>query len=131
LEVLGMRRIPSQGIDRPGAGTGTEAGAQAVLQVHESRELPVREREHIGYFEEFLADPVGDAWPKGLGARIFTTDLPPDQTGRLLGVAGKRALVLTEPLVLNKGHRSVTVNASTRRPVRVTTMLQMIEGREA
>jgi hypothetical protein len=90
----------------------------------------VERRQHIGYFEEFLLLRGEQDWPKGLGFIAYPVDLPPEQQGRPLGFAGRRELVLTADVVLQKGHRpGVIVRASPQRPKRVTTMLQRMEGK--
>lgn len=74
-------------------------------------------------FEEFLIDEPG-AYPKCLGVKLHESN--PD--GRLYGYAGLRQFTLTESVTLNKGHRQVVIKASPKRPLRVRTMLQMLEG---
>lgn len=76
------------------------------------------------YFEEFITR-VEDGQPKCLGMRI----LEGNPEGRTLGFYGRQELTLTAPLVLKKGHREVTVKASDKKPLRVHTMLHMVEGR--
>ncbi len=88
------------------------------------------ERECFGYFEEFLLDRGDAVWPKGLGALIYPVQLPPEQQGRKLGYAGKRVFVVTEPITLHKGHKVVTYKASPKKPLKVSTQLQRLEGRE-
>ncbi len=84
--------------------------------------------EHIGYFEEFLlVRPQGTA--KGLGSRNYSTHLPQEQQGRTLGAYGRRDFEVVEPITLNKGHRQVTYKASVRKPLRVFTFLNKLEGK--
>ena len=68
--------------------------------------------------------------PKTLGVRQLPLELPEDQQGRILGVQGRRDFDLTENVTLHKGHRQVTYKASSKKPIRVSTMLQKLEGRE-
>lgn len=83
---------------------------------------------HLGYFEEFIAKREG-CTPKTLGVRQFDLTLPESQQGRLLGVRGWREFDVTETITLQKGHRQVTYKASIKKPIRVATMLQKLEGR--
>ena len=88
------------------------------------------EREHLGYFEEFLLLLPNGCLPKGMGSRIFPIELPRDQNGRKLGFAGRREFTVTETIILNKGHRQVAYKASQQKPLQVSTMLQRMEGKE-
>lgn len=83
-------------------------------------------RRLVGYFEEFIT--VSEK-PRGLGAVFYPVDLPEGQRGRPLGHAGRRELVLTTDFTLRRGAGGTrTYRASGARPMRVWTMLQMIEG---
>lgn len=84
--------------------------------------------QHLGYFEEFMLSREG-CDPKGIGCRLLPLQLPEDQSGRVLGVYGRREFKLTETIVLQKGHREVTYKASVKHPLLVSTMLQKMEGR--
>ena len=90
----------------------------------------MKKRELLGYFEEFLALDRYGGRPVGMGWRDYPVELPPEQAGRKLGYAGLREFDLVETVTLAKGHRLVRYKASPERPVRVSTMLQMTEGRE-
>lgn len=85
--------------------------------------------EHLGYFEEFMLLRDG-CNPKGIGARMFPVELPPEQQGRTLGAYGKREFEVTQTITLSKGHRQVEYKASVKRPLRVSTMLQRLEGQK-
>ena len=76
------------------------------------------------FFEEFLIHD-GDKFPKCLGIRLVEANAD----NRTLGFYGKREFAITEPITLRKGHREVTYRASDKRPLKVRTMLQKLEGR--
>jgi hypothetical protein len=72
---------------------------------------PEDEFEIHGYFEE-LGVCSGDSF-RLLGTRSI--EKPVD---RPLGVAGRREYILTETVVLNKGHKQATIKASPAKPIR-------------
>lgn len=77
--------------------------------------------EVLGYFEEFL----DGATYKFLGVQKIES---PD---RAIGAAGKKEIVLTEPLHLVKGYKKipVVVKASPKQPRTVLAMIQVITGK--
>jgi hypothetical protein len=83
---------------------------------------------HLGYFEEFLRLREG-CTPQGMGVLELPLELPESQRDRVLGVYGRREFEVKETITLQKGHRQVTYKASAKRPLRVSTMLQKLEGR--
>lgn len=80
--------------------------------------------EHIAFFEEFLLNEPGMK-PKSLGVRRIEENAD----NRTLGVYGRREMVLMEPLVLEKCFKQIVVKASVKKPLRVQSMLQRLEGR--
>ncbi len=72
-----------------------------------------------GYFEELV-----DAKTFRL---IGTRNV--DQPERPLGSSGTAEIVITENVELRRGHKTVTLKASKRNPVRVHSTFQMICGR--
>jgi hypothetical protein len=76
------------------------------------------------YFEEFIANN-GDAYPKTLGVRRVAENTD----NRKLGSEGRREIILTEPIELIKGVNSVCYKFSPKKPQRVWTMLQKLEGK--
>lgn len=100
-----------------------------IQPVQPQRSMP-RPRELVGYFEEWLLNEE-DHTPRCLGVLHFPRELPPEQAGRPLGYAGLREFTMVEPFTLERGTGDKRrYAASVRRPVKVRTMLQMIEGRE-
>jgi hypothetical protein len=78
-----------------------------------------------GYFEEIIIEATGLDWPKCVGVRLVENN----DEGRLLGVAGKRELELTAPIEVMRCFKKIIIKASPKRPVRVVTYLQKLEGR--
>jgi len=79
--------------------------------------------EIVGFYEEFIAlDLLTGYGARTLGTRRVET------LDRVLGAAGRTELTLTEPLVLTKGAKQVTVKASKENPVKVAAMLQILCG---
>lgn len=76
--------------------------------------------ETLGHFEVVTDTTTGQI----LGTRNVTP-----APGRVCGFHGKLEVVLTEPTVLTRGHKTVTVKASRKAPLRVTTELQITCGR--
>lgn len=75
--------------------------------------------EVIGFTEELVECKTN----RLLGSRKITEPTRP------LGSKGMIEFDLTEPTVLNKGHKEVTVKASPKKPVRVFGMIQIVCGR--
>lgn len=76
------------------------------------------------FFEEFLRASEGLNAPKHMGIRRVESN--PDD--RPLCHAGKREFVLTEPITLQKGHKTVVYKASPKKPLRVITFLEIFHG---
>lgn len=76
-----------------------------------------------GYFEE-LGVKIGDSF-KSLGTR----EIPNPQPSRSLGVNGTRDYVITSPVVLTKGHKTVTIRASVNKPLVCFGVAQALCGR--
>ena len=88
----------------------------------ETQFVSVNAAQGAQYFEEFVeAYDGGDVRPKGLGVRIVR-----DAAQRKLGVDGARTFTLTEPIELMKCFKRVTVKASAKKPLKVTTYLYPI-----
>lgn len=80
------------------------------------------DKRHTGkFFEEFIT--CGDQ-PKCLGVRVVESNT----FDRPLGSAGIRYETLRSYTTLQRGHREVVIKASCKRPVKVFTMLQKLEG---
>lgn len=77
------------------------------------------------FFEEFVEFYDGEIHPKGLGVRCVMDNA----AGRKLGVAGANTFTLTEPIELMRCFRYVTLKASVRKPVKVTTYLYPLGDR--
>jgi hypothetical protein len=77
-----------------------------------------------GFFEEYIAEAVGTNWPKVLGWKILDANEAP----RPLGSLGIEKRILTAPITLKKGHKEITIKASSQRPITVTTMVQVLCG---
>src|SRR5579863_10107729 len=77
------------------------------------------------FFEEFIVHRGDGEWPRCAGTR-FVKD---NNENRPLGVAGRRDFTLTENVTLMRCFKEVILKASPKRPVRVTTYLQKLEGR--
>ena len=78
--------------------------------------------EIIGFYEEFLVDGVDSK--KCIGTRVV-----PYEPGRSLGYDGAKEIIITESLTLDSGHKKVYIKASATKPLMVTTMLNMLNGR--
>lgn len=77
--------------------------------------------EHLGHFEEVFCQTTG---------RMLGTRVVPDPGDRKLGYAGTMEdILVTAPLTLTRGHKTVTFPASPEKPLKVRTMLQVICGR--
>lgn len=76
-----------------------------------------------GYFEE-LSIQIGDSF-KVLGTR----SIPNPQPSRQLGVYGKVEHMLTESVVLTKGHKQVIIKASPEKPIHCTGVANALCGR--
>lgn len=68
-----------------------------------------------GFFETIVDDATG----KTLGTRHGVNPQP----GRVTGYNGARSETHTKPFQLTCGHKTVTIKASEKKPVRVTTFL--------
>lgn len=76
--------------------------------------------EVMGYFEEVMDARTG----KCLGTRRVDPD-----PARKCGYHGQREETATKPLVLQRGHKTITVFASAAKPLQVKTTLQILCGR--
>ena len=81
--------------------------------------------EVLGFFEEYIEAGVTGDWPKLLGVRVLKVDEAP----RALGSDGRVLQTLIAPIELKRGHKTVTVNASLRKPVGVFVMVQPLCGK--
>lgn len=77
--------------------------------------------EFLGYFVEYYDLEFN----RNLGIQVVREC--PD--GMLLGAIGAKEETLTVPIVLSKGHKTVTIKASKKRPLRVRKMVQLLCGR--
>lgn len=75
---------------------------------------------HHGFFETVTDVLTG----KILGNRFGVTP----ERDREVGYNGERVETWTEPVTLERGHRSVLVSASVKKPVRVRTILFRVSG---
>lgn len=73
-----------------------------------------------GFYEELLDIDKN----RQLGIRMVST------LDRPLGSEGRKIVVLTEPVELQKGMNKVVVKASSKKPVRCYSMLQVLCGRK-
>lgn len=80
-----------------------------------------------GYFETLHEIATN----KTLGTRTLTEAEWADafRAGRALGVDGETVVEITAPIVLQRGHKTVTVSASPEKPRRCYSTLRPICGR--
>lgn len=83
-----------------------------------------KQPELIAYFEEFITNEPG-LDPRSLGVRVLESN----HDNRTLGAYGRRDLTLTENIELQKCFKTITIKASAKKPLKVFTMLQRLEGR--
>jgi hypothetical protein len=80
--------------------------------------------EVFGFFEELIAlDPSSSFGFRTLGTRQLS-GLP----SRAIGAPGRILIELTEPTMLQKGHKTSLVKASKAKPVKCYSMIQPICG---
>lgn len=80
--------------------------------------------EVLGFFEELILKGGGGAY----GYKLLGTRRIPRLT-RLPGSDGRITVILTEPVALDKGHKTVRVKASKEHPLECFSMLQIICGK--
>lgn len=76
----------------------------------------------IGFFEDWL--DVGLDYPKDLGTMPVA-----NMDSRQCGYEGFREFTLIAPVVLDKGHKKVKINASRKRPLSIRTYLNIFGGK--
>lgn len=86
-----------------------------------STELPKSTTfETLGYFEDVCDAKTGVC----LGTRRVTP-----RPGRVCGYHGQEEETMTAPFELTRGHKTVTVKASEKKPLRIRTTLQILCGK--
>ena len=76
---------------------------------------------NFGYFETYSDSLTG----RVLGNMVGVTPEP----GRKIGFNGTMEKVMTRDFVLNRGPKNVTVKASPKKPLKVSTILFPLTGR--
>jgi len=76
--------------------------------------------EHVGFFEEVMNVHTGNC----LGTRLV-----PEDKDRPCGYHGQREMTLLAPIQIQRGHKTITVQASKQRPLTVRTTYQFLCGR--
>lgn len=77
--------------------------------------------ENKGYFEDVTDLGTG----KCLGTRL----VPAPTDGRECGYHGQREEIVMKPMVLQRGHKEITVPCSPARPMTIRTTLYIVCGR--
>lgn len=91
--------------------------AQAII--NKARAVHVSDYPGAKFFEEFIVlEPV----VKCVGIRVVQSN----EENRPLGVAGRKDLLLVEPVALLRCFKHITLKASPQKPVKVFTTLQKL-----